>query len=618
MAMNENENYASDIAPTQMDPAGVDTAQADTVTPLPEAEAASQHQYIPTNPVVPEAGDDSSEKKKKNPLPFILIPVGVILLGLAIFFGIRFIKSKILSDKERVILAYAKTFGDQSLFAVMGGYEDEAGNGNLLPAYVDDFVNAENTVKNIMENGAETSLNIKLKDYTIGGAYGSYIPSISGVSASFEGQYAPKSGAVYQQFKLNYVGFKLFEMQTRMTDSSISVALPDMNDAYYTIDTIHLGTKYNEWIQALADEAGEDADDLLIPDALADTVSLNPLKFSEMPDLSFTAYIKNPASREALLAFYNSIEVTKEEDKKGMTVGGDVLQCDVFQTTITKDSICALTDAYNTWCVNTMEAYLKENEGLAAIAYYAATNDDSEVDYVAELVKLYDEEHQKATQAFKDTFADDIAFESIIDKDNRLIASSTTISIVDDQNETWDMSLSLSFSGAQYLCDNMECTFTANGATSGKYEFFVKNNGETNNNIRKDTTFMSVSERGNTAFEVTSNSEYVFEDKHFHCSTEIKNCYSSVLYNTEVDGDLSITDTAISTDIDTLKFTLTSDYDEYMIDLGIDATVKALEGDVKELSGTEHKLFEMDMEALEELSSDFSDFFLNKLLQYIY
>lgn len=616
---NNIPNNMNDLEPTLMEPITSDMLQGsnavtennsapDTISTLAdirEEQVPDTHQYIPalsnmSTVVAPTYG----EEKKRSPLPFILIGVGAVIIGLIIFLCVHFFKGKALSDKERVFLATAKTLGDQSIFAVMGNFEDEAGNGMLLPGYIDDCRQAKTNIDAIMEQGASTQVVVKLQDLVFDDqSMGSFFTSLSGLALTANGQYAPKMGQIYEELKLTFIGFKIFSSEILLNETSMSVAVPELLDGFFTIDLLHFGRKYNETDFI---NGGE-----LLPDAIAEALSISPLQLANFPDLSTHAFITSESAAESLLTFYNSIEVTKDETKKDVTVGGEPLRCEVFHMNIAKDDLQTFGNAYRVWYLDSLERYFKDNKGIATVLLLSLdySNIDSE-DIVGDLMAYLDENLSEDTMSeIFSAFEDNLTSTMLIDSDNRLI-SFTTETTINYDDETYGISADVQFAGKDYLCDALSAYVAVDYAGS-TYSIAFTNNGSTTNNIRSDLASLIVKENGTDYLRIDLNAEYDLSSKHFHdeMTQYLSDGYDEYTLSYVMDGSTSIGTDKCTLDINSLAISYADDYDDdFTIELGINASISKLEDDLKQLHGTEYRIFDMTQEKFEEIGMEAGDF----------
>lgn len=556
------------------------------------------------------------EEEKKSPLPFILVGVGVLLiLGVVSFFTYKFFHGP-LSDKDQVLLSFAKTFGNNSVFAVMGGFEDQSGNGTLLPTYVDDFITAKNTVTNIIDQGAETKVHVKIDNYEDEYAF---LP-LNGAGLTLSGEFCPKQGSIYQKLKVSYMGLNMSDFEALLTRDELDITAKGIK-GYLSIPTLKFGKNYNEADYSI--NYGEE-----LPEHLTEILSFDPLSIASYPTINLKTFMESEAGKVALADLYEAIEVERTGKEKSFTVFGKKEDCAEFTISLKKKAMKKFYTSYYDWSMDTLEDFFEDNEWVAAL-FLAYTNeiDEYSEDFVADVMAYLEYSAEDKNEFMDSLFSNDFDATVYLDPKGNLVCFDNDFTF-SSYYEDYTANLHCEWAGEQYLCDNYKIDFTAKDSSKNKYYIGLQNDGYTENNVRKDkTTFTWNSSDFDEEREIVFNSSYEFDEKRFHVDFDYEEpSYwhedEPTLWDFEIEGDLKIEEDSFAFNIDEFKIHELDTYwdEEYELTLSGEIELDVLDEPTTSLSGKKYELFKMDEDEIDDFTSDSSSnsFFRYMLMYMLY
>lgn len=181
---------------------------------------------------------------KKKKLIIILSIIGGFVTIAAVFL-ILFFHGVFMSPKQKVMLAVSRTFGGDSLIAVISGNDDKVDSGLIYNAFpVSDQIQFGKLLLNAKENASTQDFTLSIEDSNV--TYDSPIISDLNAKLTSHSYINPMEQQAFAKFKLAISGISLNLMNLYMDGTIGSMEVPLLYDGYICVDTEDFGNAYND------------------------------------------------------------------------------------------------------------------------------------------------------------------------------------------------------------------------------------------------------------------------------------------------------------------------------------------------------------------------------------
>ena len=275
---------------------------------------------------------------KKKKLIIILSIIGGFVT-IAVFL-ILFFHGVFMSPKQKVMLAVSRTFGGDSLIAVISGNDDKVDSGLIYNAFpVSDQIQFGKLLLNAKENASTQDFTLSIEDSNV--TYDSPIISDLNAKLTSHSYINPMEQQAFAKFKLAISGISLNLMNLYMDGTIGSMEVPLLYDGYICVDTEDFGNAYND----------SDLCELLyspIPEEYLDNMDYD-FWSSYQSGSGFSNLLKNQEETyDAICEFYDSIEVEATGKQKEFTIGDKEENCKEYAILMTSDNLMNLLDVIST------------------------------------------------------------------------------------------------------------------------------------------------------------------------------------------------------------------------------------------------------------------------------
>ncbi len=578
--MNENTKQPSDLQPTikaSTDAASADTSSADITSENHPAEPVNpytdlsslpperDYAAVGSNVAVPLIKEHRSRKKL-----WIILGSVVSVFAVSIVVVLLFARGYFLTPKQRVIYAFAKTFGESSVFKELMTGNTPVGNGSLKDTFYSNLTSG--TVLSGLNSDTPVSVDW---DITIGTSDSNSFDTMKHVGMIAHLDYAPDHDEIYFTSTARIMFLKLSAADLYLKGSSIRFASPYFFDGYLYVDTESLGEDYkNSYFDSSAP----------LPDEAVDGLSFN--LFDLRRDYIATQYgiFTNRDAFPLWKDLYDCIDVHKSSASKYIYLGSESTKCTCYHVTIDEDDLEDFIDDMYELHEDAVDDYLDEYEDLIRSICII---DDVDEDEFREIIRS--NLNRKFTSSLE-IFRDMPEFDVYLDRYGRLIE-------IDGDNTT------IGFYGSDYLTDNIvvETKLTEGNEV---YDLSLRLEGSTGRSLRTDLITLQIknSYRDNVLY-VTGGSTYNTESGDITFEGDLT--FLGYDANLAMEGNFSI-------DKDTSSVTLEVDeaaitYDSMSLVLDGLFTISPLTDRIEGISGNGRGLLHMDADDFERLGEEITD-----------
>ena len=188
-------------------------------------------------------------KEKKNKLLMVLIPTAIALVTVVVLLCLALFTPIFLSPKERVILAFAKTYGQNPILSMM--YEDvtsvEPDDTTAQSLFNNTITQASENVKVFMEGCFESEYSLTFEEFTSDALTEedlAMIDMMQGAGIYGVIQSDIPNRLLYNEYGVRYNGARLLNMELFVDDTTISVACEDFLDGYVSFESDTFGEDF--------------------------------------------------------------------------------------------------------------------------------------------------------------------------------------------------------------------------------------------------------------------------------------------------------------------------------------------------------------------------------------
>ncbi|HOO78901.1 MAG TPA: hypothetical protein PLQ04_00795 [Lachnospiraceae bacterium] len=479
---------------------------------------------------------------KKKKLIIILSIIGGFVTIAAVFL-ILFFHGVFMSPKQKVMLAVSRTFGGDSLIAVISGNDDKVDSGLIYNAFpVSDQIQFGKLLLNAKENASTQDFTLSIEDSNV--TYDSPIISDLNAKLTSHSYINPMEQQAFAKFKLAISGISLNLMNLYMDGTIGSMEVPLLYDGYICVDTEDFGNAYND----------SDLCELLyspIPEEYLDNMDYD-FWSSYQSGSGFSNLLKNQEETyDAICEFYDSIEVEATGKQKEFTIGDKEENCKEYAILMTSDNLMNLLDVIST-------------------DYF----DDDEIISEMEL--------------------DDYTIYVYLDRKGRMVSAEMESDAID---------FSLIFSGQQNLCDEFDLEVTLTQTNDGEDplegKISLSRTTETDEEIRTDNYVLTFTDSNDQSTKLTGQLDYDVSDDTFHIGIVVYT-KGTVKGTVDVTGSLTSTDPGKDATLTVDELTFYSPSDDEIFTVSFEYTIAIAEDEYEEPSGTKYEILKMSEEELND------------------
>ncbi|MGN0347798.1 MAG: hypothetical protein ACI4DU_11005 [Lachnospiraceae bacterium] len=403
----------------------------------------------------------NAENKKFEVLMFLLVLVLVAgsILGIVIYRSTH-------TPKAKVMFALSKTFGQNSVFAIMSDNESRAGNGTLWNDYLQDFIQGKKILDAVLEGNFSSCSEFTLEELDYPGMTPE-MKYLHGAGLRFSHDLMREQALSRQKLELRYNSATLLGINAYADENVISIASDDYLDGYISFEPFHLGEIYNDSLLATLLQKQ-------IPDEYVKLLSFHPLSFPDKTNPgSIYRFVATAEGIDALLEFYNEICVEEIDDTEVISIAGREEICSIYQVIFPADAFSDFLTSYYDWAEDDFILFLEENEDIVNALTFLIRQQGGNVSGEKEIARFI---LQEPRHALSENEEKDIQFQVFLRFTGELVQLKFRDDFAFHQNY-YELDTVITWHGAPNLTDKIDfCAALSSEQT--KYEFFCHQMGE--------------------------------------------------------------------------------------------------------------------------------------------
>lgn len=531
---------------------------------------------------------NTNTNKPTKKIIIISVAVTIVIVIIATIFLPKLFRS----DKATVLLALSKTYGSESIFAIMSGNESLAGNSLFEKPYINDCKNALATKRDLEQENNEITLNVTIEDMS-GKDMSEDLTMLKKAGLNTTTYIDRANTEAYTKMELNYSGLSLMNGAIYQTADSFSLEIPELlEDGYVTATPKTFVEDYNHSLITLV-APGKISDDFNLDYSLNATTIATP---DYVEHFSLLSYINTAEGHQKLSDLYEALAVSSTGNKETLTIADKNVKCKEYAITAPASTLSDFTSAYLTYLENDVKQYLNDNPGI--LNYYSNPDlQDEAVTIDDKKEKLLSEMHASFQETIQNVSSKDYTFYVYLDSKNRLLKYYFNDTLLIDGIES-DFIFTYVMNGENKLTDNISGSVTIKN-NLGKLQYDYASNSTEDNSSLIDAYHLKVTQDGKCISDTNISIDYTKKD---HClsltydNLNEDNDNLKIEYKgyTDVDPDKKV----LKIDITKLNIFHAYAADDYVQSYSGKYKICPLENEVKKPEGNEYKLFDLDIFSL--------------------
>lgn len=539
--------------------------------------------------------NENEKNSKKGLIAIIISCITALILIIVLCFTL--FSTAFLSPKQKVILAFSKAFGADSIFSLISGNEKCKTTGNLIPyngITAKDIKNIQNLMN---ENGQQINIDARLKKFKSQNNSAGQLANGAGFSMNILSDKAERKA--YSDILLKYGAISVIDASLYVDDADISLELPDYYDGYLTINTESLGKDLKKSI--FASEVNEELYSL----------SFNIYDYYEEVQNNQLDYqaisLTGEKSIELLKDLYEDVNVEETGAVDSFAVGEKEIKCKEYKISIDKKLVKDFIKNYNDIILEGYLDYMDAQLDAFANNFEFEINGEDIDDLKDELHDNLEEQFDEMSDSLLENFAKDYEFYVYLDNKCRLINIYYNDTYTDEYDDEYLVEVDLGWHGEDNLIDDFTGSIYLESENSSG-TVFLRNEGASENGNRHDLFTIEIVAKDDDEDNITitldasrnKDREFDYKLKFDHNSDD-----QYVLFSAS--GSDKLTEDSFTIDFDELKCEYDVEDDKATISFDLSICMSAINEEIPSPKKPEYKVFKMTESDFEELGEEISD-----------
>lgn len=395
----------------------------------------------------------------------ILMALLILVLVAGSVLGILLYRSTH-TPKAKVMFALSKTFGQNSIFAIMSDNESRAGDGTLWNDYLHDFIQGKEILDAVLLGNFSSCYEFTLEELDYPGMNPD-MKYLHGAGLRFSNDLMRDKALSHQKLELRYNSASLLDIDAYADAKEFYITSDEYLDGYITFEPFHLGEIYNDSLLATVLQNQ-------IPDEYVKLLSFHPLSFPDKTNPgSIYRFVATAEGFDALLEFYEEICVEETDETDVISIAGREETCSIYQVIIPARAFSDFLNAYYDWAEDDFILFLEDNEDISNALTLLIEQQGGDASGEKEIAHFI---LQAPRDALSENEEKDILFQVFLLSTGELVGLEYRDAYAFHQ-KTYSLETVITWHGAPNLTDEIDLSL-AFSSEQTQYDLFYHQSGE--------------------------------------------------------------------------------------------------------------------------------------------